>query len=224
MIQKFILPVIIVVNSSLVFCQDTGFKSVADATKNIKQIELSYFPEFNIKAEISLNQSDLIIALFCDSSWSHVITTNDFPMHCSDELKVHRENNIDSSLTIYFNCVTNHFIKDKGKYKIDTIWVNNESTIESAKIPGIKEIEATYFMSKYEIFSKDSSQHLVTDFYKIDELKNHCLHINKGFRNKSAEEWVNGKKHGKWTYWNKNGIETREVEYEHGKKIKETIF
>jgi hypothetical protein len=143
-------------------------------------------------------------------------------MHCSDELKVNRENNIVASLNIYNHCIVNHFVKDKGKYKIDTIWVANDWSIEPVKIPGIKEVEATYFMSKYELFSKDSSQHIVTEFYKIDELKNQC--INKVFRNKSVEEWVDGRKHGKWKYWNKNGVKTREVEYEHGKKIKETLF
>jgi hypothetical protein len=164
MTQKIIAFLISILSSQLVLCQITCIKSEVDSIKNIKQIELSCFPSYNLKAEISLDQSDLIIVLYCDSSLSHVVTTNDIPMNCHVELKANKENDIDSSITLFNQCIINHFAKDKGKYKIDTIWINNELTIETLEIPGIKGIEATYFISKAEFYSKDSSQHIVTEF------------------------------------------------------------
>jgi antitoxin component YwqK of YwqJK toxin-antitoxin module len=161
--------------------------------------------------------------LHCDSSLSHTVTPNEFPKHCYDELKTNRENGVDSSQQIFYECNVNHFVKDYEMYKIDTIWVENDWTVEPVKIVGIQEVEATYFMSKYELYSPDSSQHhIISRFYDIDELKNEC--ISGVFRNKSVEEWLNGKEHGKWVFWDKKGTKTREVEYDHGKKIKETIY
>lgn len=100
--------------------------------------------------------------------------------------------------------------------------MDNEWTIEPVKIHGIQKIEATYFMSSFKLSSKDTSQYIVTEYYKIDELKNHCIH--EVFRNKSVEEWLNVRKYGKWKYWNKNGMKTREVIYEHGQQVKETLY
>lgn len=222
MIQKIIPFLISVLSSHVVICQNSGIKSEVDSIKNIKQIELSYFPQFNIKSQINMDQSDLIIVLYCDSTLSHVVTPNEFPMHCYDELKANRDSNVGSSRQIYNDCIANHFIKDKEKYKIDTIWIKNEWTIEPVKITGIQEVEATYFMSNSVLYSKDSSHYIISEYYAIEELKDQC--ISDVFRNKSVEEWLNGNKHGKWKYWNKNGFKAKEVEYEHGNKIKETIF
>lgn len=220
--QKIIPLLIIFLSSQIVFCQNSSIKSGMDSTKNIKWIEVSYMPQFILKTEIKLDKSDLIMVLNCDTSLLHTVTPNEYPMHCYDELKVNRENSVVSSRYIFNDCIVNYFIKDKAKYKIDTIWVENEWIIEPVKIAGVKEVEATYFMSQSEFYSQDSSQYILSKFYKIDELKNEC--ISEAFRKKSVEEWLNGKKHGKWKYWNKNGNKIREIEYDYGKKIKETIF
>lgn len=214
------LLVFFMLTTSLSFSQ--GIKSGVVKARNVEWVVVPYNPYMTVRAEVDLNRSDLLVVLNCDSSFYTIVTPDTFPQDCADELTVNNRNKVDSSGTIYINCVIDHFMANKEKYKIDTVWVDNEWVIEPIKVVGVKEDKGTYFMSRMELYNADSTYRARTEFYSIDELKGVC--IKEVFRYKSVESWENGKKHGKWQYYNLEGVQTKEIEYEHGKKIKETTY
>ena len=205
------------------FCQTMTIKGGIDTTRNVEWMEMPYGDHMIIKTETVLDRSDLLLVLYCDTSLFTIVAADTLILpHCMDELRSNNKNKVDSSGILYIKCVRDYFIENREKYKIDTIWIANDWVIDPIKLFGISENEATYFLSQMELYDADTNYHIKTEFYSIEELKDAC--ISEYFRYKSVEEWENGEKHGTWKYWNSSGTLTKKIEYERGKKIKETTY
>ena len=205
------------------FCQTMTIKGGIDTTRNVEWMEIPYGAHMIIKTETVLDRSDLLLVLYCDTSLCTIVVADTLILpHCIDELRSNNNNKVDSSGILYVNCVRDYFIENRERYKIDTVWIANDWVIDPIKIFGISENEATYFLSQMELYDADTIYNIKTEFYTIEELKDSC--ISEFFRYKSVEEWENGEKHGTWKYWNSIGTLTKKIEYERGKKIKETTY
>lgn len=204
--------------------QSRTYREGIDSVRNVKWWEQPVGPEADdvVKLEVELNRPDLLIVLYCDSSFFTLVTPNNPPKYCVDQLLVEQKTNRDSSSSNYLECVINHYVTNSNTNDIDTIWIENDWAIDDIRIPGLTPEESNYFLTKMELYNDDSTYFTVTEFYIIKDLKNVCVSSN--FRLKSVESYQESSKHGKWKYWNKDGIKTKEIEYEHGKKIKETIY
>jgi hypothetical protein len=215
--------ILLTLHVSYSFGQSMTVKGGIDTTRNVKWKEMPYSPHMLLKTEIEIDQSDLLLVLYCDTSIFAIVKPDTLLLqHCIDELRLNLINNAASSGTLYNNCVIDYFIENKEKYKIDTVWIDNGFVIHPINIFAHSKNETTYFISQMETYDTDTNYYTKTEFYTIEELKDVC--ISENFRYKSVEVWVKGEKHGKWKYWNLNGILTKEIQYEHGNIIKETTY
>ena len=215
--------ILLIISISYSFGQRMTVTGGIYTTRNVEWMEIRYGSRMTLKTEIEFERSDLLLVLYCDTSFFTIFVPDTLLLqHCIDELRFNQINNVASSGTLYLNCVRDYFIENRERYKIDTVWIDNESVIDPIKIFALSENEATYFMSQMELYDAETNYHIKTEFYTIEELKDVC--ISEVFRYKSVEVWENGEKHGEWKYWNLNGTLTKKIEYEHGIKIKETTY
>lgn len=181
-------------------------------------------PNLTLRIEMELIKSDYIVILTCDSVfWGEELIVS--PASCSDYYtKNVNKISLDSVSRVFRSCIRDYYAANSDQNNIDTIFIENEFVFNGGKIPGVTPEESTYFITKGEMYDKDSSYHSISCFYKISELKGVCISGEGNFRMKSYEVWEEGKKHGKWKYFDQTGILARIIEYEYGKIIKDVTY
>jgi hypothetical protein len=192
-----------------------GQKVENDTTVNVKYIYktvvVSTLEPQTMRLTVDTKQSDNLIFLNCsDSSLVEkvIITT---PIHCQ---KMYTENvnriKADSLSTLFFKCLEDYYLQDSNHAKSDTLYILDEQSVfENPKLSD----EERYFVSKAEVYSADTSEYTILEFYSINELKGEC--ISGGyFRNKSFKQWSQGRKNGVWKYFDKSGHLIQLIEYE----------
>lgn len=167
-----------------------------------------------VKEEYVLDRERQIILLSCDDSTELSWFVAEFPDECMDVYHKSLAGNKDQVLanTLFRSCMDKYYRKKENSQRSDTIYVERNGSVI---IDPSHDQDMEYFGTGYEMYDSLGEFKYAKYYYTIDEIKNHCVSGNN-FRNKRVEGWVNGKKDGKWVYYDISGHITCTETYEEG--------
>lgn len=182
--------------------------------------EWHIMPSYSISAEPILVRyesefikSDQLVILNCNDSTLIVSKRILYPEECIYLLKNKQKSE-------YLKCEEKYFSDLSNNFNSDTLFIESENILTRDS----QKSEDFYFLTKMELYNSDSSYHVISELYTIDEIKHFCQ-INEGnFRRKKVESWIYGLKDGDWQYYDKTGKLTQLSVYKNGILVKETFY